>query len=60
MSWVRQRDWHILSSGAQVFTQDARFQLHHRRDSKEWTLLIKYLKTEDQGTYVCQVGVIYL
>lgn len=57
MSWIRRRDWHILSVGDAVFTQDARFQLH--RDvggGSKWTLMIKFLEEKDEGTYVCQVG----
>lgn len=55
MSWIRRRDWQILSSGNSAFTKDARFQLHHRHASQEWTLLVKYLQKRDEGTYVCQV-----
>ncbi len=27
LSWVRRRDWHILSHGTKMFTMDDRFQL---------------------------------
>ena len=58
VSWIRQRDWHILSSGnIGTFTKDQRFQLLHVPNSHEWTLMIKYLNTRDEGTYVCQVNV---
>ena len=43
-----------MSVGDSVFTQDARFQLHHD-DGSKWTLMIKFLKEGDEGTYVCQV-----
>ena len=56
VSWIRRRDWHILSAGDAVFTQDARFQLHRDGgDGSRWTLMIKYLEEKDEGTYVCQV-----
>jgi len=29
VSWIRRRDWHILTAGTKVFTKDARFQLLH-------------------------------
>merc|ERR1712018_454607 len=46
VSWIRQRDWHILSSGnIGTFTKDQRFQLLHVPNSHEWTLMIKYLNT---------------
>ena len=58
VSWIRQRDWHILSSGnIGTFTKDQRFQLLHVPNSHEWTLMIKYLNTRDEGTYVCQVNI---
>ena len=57
MSWIRRRDWHILSAGDAVFTQDQRFKLHREgSDGSKWTLMIKNLNEEDEGTYVCQVG----
>ena len=56
VSWIRRRDWHILSSGNTAFTKDARFQLHHIHNSQEWTLMVKYLQVRDEGTYVCQVS----
>ena len=62
MSWIRRRDWHILSVGDAVFTQDARFQLHRDGggggDGSKWTLMIKFLEEKDEGTYVCQVGIL--
>ena len=53
VSWIRRRDWHILTAGTKVFTKDARFQLMH--SGAEWTLVVKYLQQRDEGTYVCQV-----
>lgn len=56
VSWIRRRDWHILSSGnIGTFTKDQRFQLLHVPNSHEWTLMIKYIQNRDEGTYVCQV-----
>ena len=57
VSWIRRRDWHILTAGTKVFTKDARFQLlHPGGSSSEWTLVVKYLQQRDEGTYVCQVS----
>ena len=55
VSWIRRRDWSILSSGNSAFTKDARFSLLHRPGDSDWTLIIKYLQKRDEGTYVCQV-----
>ena len=57
MSWIRRRDWSILSSGNSAFTKDARFSLLHRPGDSDWTLIIKYLQERDEGTYVCQVRI---
>ncbi|XP_050720357.1 hemicentin-2-like [Eriocheir sinensis] len=56
VSWVRRRDWHILTSGTQTYTREERFAVHHPEGSTEWTLAIKYLELDDAGTYECQVS----
>lgn len=56
ISWVRRRDWHILSSGVFTYTNDERFQILHAEGSDDWTLQIKYVQKRDNGTYECQVS----
>lgn len=56
ISWVRRRDWHILSSGLFTYTNDERFQILHAEGSDDWTLQIKYVQKRDNGTYECQVS----
>ncbi|XP_050692723.1 lachesin-like isoform X2 [Eriocheir sinensis] len=56
VSWVRRRDWHILTSGTQTYTREERFAVHHPEGSTEWTLAIKYVQLADAGTYECQVA----
>ncbi|KAK7076567.1 hypothetical protein SK128_028154, partial [Halocaridina rubra] len=56
VSWVRRRDWHILTSGTVAYTKEERFTVHHPEGSTDWTLVIKYLEREDTGTYECQVS----
>lgn len=56
VSWVRRRDWHILTSGTQTYTREERFAVHHPEGSTEWTLAIKYVQLSDAGTYECQVS----
>ncbi|KAI5744588.1 hypothetical protein M8J76_003594 [Diaphorina citri] len=41
ISWVRRRDWHILTSGLFTYTNDARFQVLHGEGADDWTLQIK-------------------
>ncbi|KAF4529048.1 hypothetical protein B566_EDAN006069 [Ephemera danica] len=54
ISWVRRRDWHILTSGMFTYTNDERFQVLHAEGSDDWTLQIKYVQKRDNGTYECQ------
>ncbi|KAG5894519.1 hypothetical protein JTB14_026808 [Gonioctena quinquepunctata] len=56
VSWVRRRDWHILSSGVFAYTNDERFQILHAEGSDDWTLQIKYVQKRDNGTYECQIS----
>uniref|UniRef100_A0A8D8QDL5 Hemicentin-2 n=1 Tax=Cacopsylla melanoneura TaxID=428564 RepID=A0A8D8QDL5_9HEMI len=56
VSWVRRRDWHILTSGVLTYTNDARFQVIHTDGSDDWNLQIKFLQKRDNGTYECQVS----
>ncbi|KAG8280649.1 basement membrane-specific heparan sulfate proteoglycan core protein-like [Homalodisca vitripennis] len=56
VSWVRRRDWHILSSGLTTFTNDERFQVLHSEHSDNWDLQIKFVQKRDNGTYECQVA----
>ncbi|KAK7083938.1 hypothetical protein SK128_012264 [Halocaridina rubra] len=56
VSWVRLRDWHILTSGSLTYTQEGRFSVHHLEGTTEWTLAIKYVQLEDSGMYECQIA----
>lgn len=56
VSWVRRRDWHIISSGVLMYTNDERFQVLHGEGSDDWILQIKYVQKRDNGTYECQVS----
>jgi len=63
VSWVRKRDWHILTSGRHVFTADNRFQILRPIDNNQttkanvtdWILQIQYVEQSDNGFYICQV-----
>lgn len=55
ISWVRRRDWHILTSGKTTYTNDERFHVLHADGSDDWTLQIKFVQKRDNGTYECQV-----
>ncbi|VVC25505.1 Immunoglobulin V-set domain,Immunoglobulin subtype,Immunoglobulin-like domain,Immunoglobulin-like [Cinara cedri] len=56
VSWVRRRDWHILSSGVLTYINDGRFRVFHSEKSDDWDLRISPVAKIDNGTYECQVG----
>jgi hypothetical protein len=58
VSWIRRRDWHILTSGLFTYTNDERFQVVHTEGGDDWNLQIKYVQKRDNGTYECQVSYI--
>ncbi|XP_060813927.1 lachesin-like [Bombus pascuorum] len=64
VSWVRNRDIHILTAGAYTYTSDQRFQALHRQNTgqnnewSEWTLCIKWAQERDQGLYECQISTV--
>nr|CAD7456580.1 unnamed protein product [Timema tahoe] len=55
VSWIRRRDWHILTSGVFTYTNDERFQVVHSEGGEDWSLQIKYVQKRDNGTYECQL-----
>nr|XP_027234337.1 uncharacterized protein LOC113825700 [Penaeus vannamei] len=54
VSWIRQRDLHILTVGRYTYTTDQRYEVIHSVDSQDWILKIKYAQVRDSGTYECQ------
>lgn len=56
VSWIRQRDLHILTVGILTYTNDQRFQSLHSDGSDEWTLKISSPQVRDSGIYECQVS----
>ncbi|XP_023217411.1 zwei Ig domain protein zig-8-like isoform X2 [Centruroides vittatus] len=56
VSWVRQRDLHILTVGRYTYTSDQRFTSLHMDDSEDWTLEIRFAQKKDAGVYECQIS----
>ncbi|XP_045120463.1 kin of IRRE-like protein 1 [Portunus trituberculatus] len=56
VSWIRQRDLHILTVGIYTYTADDRFKVVHATESDEWTLQINPVAFRDAGVYECQVS----
>ncbi|GAB6018915.1 hypothetical protein CHUAL_000568 [Chamberlinius hualienensis] len=55
VSWIRRKDYHILTSGHFTYTTDQRFQSLPLENTGDWTLQIKYAQKRDAGIYECQV-----
>jgi hypothetical protein len=57
--WIRNSDLQILTAGLVTFSSDSRFKVNHENsvDEHDWSLLIENVKTEDSGTYECQINV---
>jgi len=56
ISWIRMRDWHILTNGALTYTSDSRFSVLHKEGTFDWVLQVKYVQERDAGLYECQVS----
>ena len=56
MSWVRNRDAHILSVDRYTFIADKRFNTWYESTTQTWTLQLKFVEAEDAGRYECQVS----
>ena len=60
VSWIRQRDVHILTMGGVVYTSDPRVAVSHSGggggNGDLWTMTIRSTKVTDTSRYECQVN----
>ncbi|XP_046749461.1 uncharacterized protein LOC124413129 isoform X2 [Diprion similis] len=56
VSWIRNRDLHILTSADVAFSSDPRFAPQHTPGSDAWTLRLDNARRSDSGRYECQVN----
>nr|XP_042908626.1 uncharacterized protein LOC107438161 isoform X2 [Parasteatoda tepidariorum] len=56
VSWIRLKDFHLLTVGEYTYTSDTRFQSVYMQISNNWALQIKYPQVADEGLYECQVS----
>ncbi|XP_053674098.1 uncharacterized protein LOC128724397 [Anopheles nili] len=56
VSWIRRKDYHLLTVGLTTYSSDERFSATHLQNSEDWTLQIKFVQTRDAGLYECQVS----
>ncbi|XP_071545632.1 lachesin-like [Panulirus ornatus] len=56
VSWIRNRDSHILTVDRYTFIADERFTAWHEAPTQTWTLQVRYVQERDAGSYECQVS----
>ncbi|KAG8178937.1 hypothetical protein JTE90_024909 [Oedothorax gibbosus] len=56
VSWIRLKDFHLLTVGQYTYTSDTRFQSVYMHISNDWALQIKYPQVADEGLYECQIS----
>ncbi|XP_068624215.1 uncharacterized protein [Battus philenor] len=55
VTWIRRKDYSLLSVGLVTYSADSRFFSGHGRHVKDWALHIKFATSGDAGYYECQV-----
>jgi len=56
LSWIKQPQLTVLSSGNTLFSSSPRLRLLHSPGSPDWNLQIGPLVSEDEGSYECQAN----
>ncbi|KAG8233169.1 hypothetical protein J437_LFUL012869 [Ladona fulva] len=56
VSWIRRKDYHLLTVGLATYSSDDRFFTAHVRHAQDWALHIRYAQVKDAGLYECQVS----
>ncbi|KAL4713757.1 hypothetical protein ACJJTC_004288 [Scirpophaga incertulas] len=55
VTWIRKKDYSLLSVGLVTYSADSRFFSAHGRHVKDWALHIRFATSADGGYYECQV-----
>ncbi|KAJ0171845.1 hypothetical protein K1T71_012608 [Dendrolimus kikuchii] len=55
VTWIRRKDYSLLSVGLVTYSADSRFFSAHGRHVKDWALHIRFATSVDGGYYECQV-----
>ncbi|CAH2058234.1 unnamed protein product, partial [Iphiclides podalirius] len=55
VTWIRRKDYSLLSVGLVTYSADNRFFSAHGRHVKDWALHIRFATSADAGYYECQV-----
>lgn len=57
VSWIRKKDYQLLTVGLSTYSSDERFIVEHTRHMGLWALRIKNVREEDKGDLSLQVFV---
>ncbi|XP_017076129.2 uncharacterized protein LOC108111237 [Drosophila eugracilis] len=57
VSWIRRKDFQLLTVGLSTHSSDKRFLVEHTRHMGHWSLRIKSVREEDRGFYECQLSI---
>ncbi|KAG5674949.1 hypothetical protein PVAND_004893 [Polypedilum vanderplanki] len=56
ISWIRRKDYHLLTVGSTTYSSDERFSAIHYNETGDWQLMIKFVQLRDNGLYECAVS----
>ncbi|XP_076329545.1 zwei Ig domain protein zig-8-like [Tachypleus tridentatus] len=56
VSWIRRKDFHVLTVGTDTYISDERFQTVRINNDNDWVLQMKFAQLSDRGIYECQVS----
>ncbi|XP_004519420.1 uncharacterized protein LOC101451426 isoform X1 [Ceratitis capitata] len=57
VSWIRRKDFQLLTVGLSTHSSDKRFLVEHTRHMGHWSLRIKSVRENDRGLYECQLSI---
>lgn len=57
VSWIRRKDFQLLTVGLSTHSSDKRFLVEHTRHMGHWSLRIKSVREDDRGLYECQLSI---
>ncbi|XP_069962729.1 uncharacterized protein dpr19 isoform X2 [Bactrocera oleae] len=57
VSWIRRKDFQLLTVGLSTHSSDKRFLVEHTRHMGHWSLRIKSVRDSDRGLYECQLSI---
>ncbi|CRK93886.1 CLUMA_CG007413, isoform A [Clunio marinus] len=56
VTWIRRRDYRLLTVGLTTYSSEERFHVEHARHKGVWDLRIKSVQKSDKGIYECNLS----